>query len=406
MKRSLLILGALALSLTACTPAPASTLPPEAPATADSAAPMEAPAEIPAAPASAGGIRGSSDLQQDGVMRYSVHAGDPTEAGFSAQVLALDCTTGQQTVLYALEEPVQQTGVPFARNGVVYFLADRTLYKIPADGGAVETVSLTEEFYPVAADDTAAYAFYFGQGANQYMGSRLDLQTGAITPLTLPTQTYGLWTVNEPQVFLCRLVTEAPLPSLETGDIYAAALQNALCEYGWYDLAGGTFRKVAEEPYYGVEQPDGTTRRRSFEGMAGGRLYFVWRQVGTDGATLQAGIESCNPDGEDWQPVADLPQRADAVWTLEQNGQLRWILGQTAGLWVYDLADSQLYELQSVNAASARWPSALTGNDRVLVTADVAQYGDRFAMMEISDFLADRTDCMPLDLCGKPMGII
>lgn len=395
---------ALALGLSACAPAPASSSAPAASATTDTAAP--APAQEAAPAASTGGIRGNDNLQQDGVMRYSVYVGNPTEEGFSAQVLALDCTTGQQTVLYAPEEPVQQTGTPFARNGTVYLFADRTMYRIPAGGGTAETVALSEVFYPTSADDTAAYSLYFEQGANNYVGKRLDLETGAITPLTLPAQTYGIWAVNEPQVFLCRLVTDSPLPGLEEGEMYAAALQNAVCEYGWYDLGDGSFRKVAEEPYYGVEQPDGTTRRRSFEGMAGGRLYFVWRQIGTDGATLQAGIESCDFNGEDWQPVADLPQRADAVWTLEQNDQLRWILGQTSGLWVYDLADGQLYELQTVNAASDRWPSALTGNDRVLVSADVARYGDRFAMMEISDFLADRTDCIPLDLCGKPMGII
>ena len=61
--------------------------------------------------------------------------------------------------------------------------------------------------------------------------------------------------MNEPRIFLCRLVTEVPLPSVEEEEIYAAAMQNAICEYGWYDWRPGDFQKVAEDPTTAPSSP-------------------------------------------------------------------------------------------------------------------------------------------------------
>ena len=225
--------------------------------------------------------------------------------------------------------------------------------------------------------------------------------------MNLPVQTKELWALNEPRIFLCRLVTEAPLPSVEEEEIYAAAMQNAICEYGWYDLATGDFQKVAEEPYYGAEQSDGTKLRREFKGLAGGRLYFVWRMVDEKSVTRSAGIESCALDGTDWQPVTDLPAGSDAVWTLEQNDALRWSVGENNGFWVYDVADGQTYTDCAVSQTDG-WVYALTGNDRVLFSLDPDLYGDQYpggyAMEDMDDFLAGRTDWMPLELCGEQTG--
>ena len=406
MKRSLLTLLTLALCLSACAPA-APAPQSEAPAAVTTeTAPAEESGQTAAA-ASAGNIRGNGDLQQDGALRYSIGYTDPSEGEQKFRVLVLDCDTGKQTSLYTLEEPAQTVSKPFVVNGTVYVFADQTMYQIPAAGGEARKVALSASFYPTSMDDTAGYSFSYDDSVNNFLCTRLDLQTGELSQVNLPAQTQEIWALNEPRIFLCRLVTEVPLPSVEEGEIYAAAMQNAICEYGWYDLATGDFQKVAEEPYYGAEQSDGTKRRREFKGLAGGRLYFVWRMVDEESVTRSAGIESCALDGTDWQPVTDLPAGSDAVWTLEQNDALRWIISENDGLWVYDVADGQTYTDGAVSQTEG-WAYALTGNDRVLLSLDPDLYGDQYpggyAMEDMDDFLAGRTDWMPLELCGEQIG--
>ena len=406
MKRSLLTLLTLALCLSACAPA-APAPQSEAPAAVTTeTAPAEESGQTAAA-ASAGNIRGNGDLQQDGALRYSIGYTDPSEGEQKFRVLVLDCDTGKQTSLYTLEEPAQTVSKPFVVNGTVYVFADQTMYQIPAAGGEARKVALSASFYPTSMDDTAGYSFSYDDSVNNFLCTRLDLQTGELSQVNLPAQTQEIWALNEPRIFLCRLVTEVPLPSVEEGEIYAAAMQNAICEYGWYDLATGDFQKVAEEPYYGAEQSDGTKRRREFKGLAGGRLYFVWRMVDEESLTRSAGIESCALDGTDWQSATDLPAGSDAVWTLEQNDALRWIISENDGLWVYDVADGQTYTDCAVSQTEG-WAYALTGNDRVLLSLDPDLYGDQYpggyAMEDMDDFLAGRTDWMPLELCGEQIG--
>lgn len=406
MKRSLLTLLALAFCLSACAPA-APAPQSEAPAAVTTeTAPAEESGQTAAA-ACAGNIRGNGDLQQDGALRYSIGYTDPSEGEQKFRVLVLDCDTGKQTSLYTLEEPAQTVSKPFVVNGTVYVFTDKTMYQIPAAGGEARKVDLSAFFYPTSMDDTAGYSFSYDDSVNNFLCTRLDLQTGELSQVNLPAQTQEIWALNEPRIFLCRLVTEVPLPSVEEGEIYAAAMQNAICEYGWYDLATGDFQKVAEEPYYGAEQSDGTKRRREFKGLAGGRLYFVWRMVDEESLTRSAGIESCALDGTDWQSATDLPAGSDAVWTLEQNDALRWIVGENNGFWVYDVADGQTYTDCAVSQTDG-WAYALTGNDRVLLSLDPDLYGDQYpggyAMEDMDDFLAGRTDWMPLELCGEQIG--
>ena len=406
MKRSLLTLLSLALCLSACAPADSAPQSEAPAAVTTETAPAEESGQTAAA-ASAGNIRGNGDLQQDGALRYSIGYTDPSEGEQKFRVLVLDCDTGKQTSLYTLEEPAQTVSKPFVVNGTVYVFADQTMYQIPAAGGEARKVDLSAFFYPTSMDDTAGYSFSYDDSVNNFLCTRLDLQTGELSQVNLPAQTQEIWALNEPRIFLCRLVTEVPLPSVEEGEIYAAAMQNAICEYGWYDLATGDFQKVAEEPYYGAEQSDGTKRRREFKGLAGGRLYFVWRMVDEESLTRSAGIESCALDGTDWQSATDLPAGSDAVWTLEQNDALRWIVGENNGFWVYDVADGQTYTDCAVSQTEG-WAYALTGNDRVLLSLDPDLYGDQYpggyALEDMDDFLAGRTDWMPLELCGEQTG--
>lgn len=409
MKRTLLGLLTLAICLSACTPAAPETET-EAPvtATAETAPGTETASTAKTETPAAGGIRGDNGLQQDGALRYSIGNADPSEGENRFRLLVLDCETGRQSCLYTLDEPAQTVSDPFAVNGMVYVFADQTMYQIPADGGEARKMTLPAPFYPTSMDEAAGYSFAFDTGVNNFCCTRLDLQTGELSQVKLPAQTNRVWAVNQPRVFLCRLVTDAPLPSVDEGELYGAAIQNAVCEYGWYDLTDGTFQKVAEEPYYGVEQPDGTKRRREFEGMADGRLYFVWRVLDGESVTQRAGIESCAPDGTDWQPVTDLPQGGDAVWTLEEKDELRWIISDSGGRWVYDVADGQAYAVETLPMSDG-WVYGLTDNDRVLLGLDPVRYGDRypggFAMADRKAFLEGSTDWMPLELYGAQRGI-
>lgn len=402
MKRTLLSLLTLAICLSACTPAVPEN-PKEAPVTATV---ETAPAKTETT--ATGGIRGDGGLQQDGALRYSIGYADASEGENRFRLLVLDCETGRQSCLYTLDEPAQTVSDPFVVNGTVYAFADQTMYQIPTDGGEARKVALSAPFYPTSMDEAAGYSFAFDTGVNNFCCTRLDLQTGEFSQMNLPAQTNSVWAVNQPQVFLSRLVTETPLPSVDEGELYAAAIQNAVCEYGWYDLTGGAFQKVVEEPYYGVAQSDGTKRRREFAGMADGRLYFVWRILDGEGVTQRAGIESCAPDGTDWQPVTGLPQGGDAVWTLEEKDELRWIVSDSGGRWVYDMADGQAYAVETLPMSDG-WVYGLTDNDRVLLSLNPEKYGDRypggFAMADRKAFLEGSTDWMPLELYGEQRGI-
>ena len=405
MKKAIGMLLALAFCLTACAPAAA----PESAAgdTADTAqaeasAPASAAAELPA-----GTLRGSSTMGDTGEARYTLASSlqDFTPGtAYELQVLRLDYAAARQDCIYTVEMTVGEDGATqsaslLVQNDAVYLFVGTTMYKIPLEGGEAETMTIQQEIYPTAADDTSVYYFVF-DAHNQYSGLRMDLATGQCTELQLPSQTWDIWPVGETRFLLCRLLTNTPLPGPQEGDAYNAALQNATCEYDWYDPATGELEKVMTEPYYGTEQPDGSSRMHRFLGAGGGRLYFNWYgQV--DGQTVDAGVESCDMTGADWQPVSALPEGTDGGEMGEQNGSLRWIGSYLAtnDCLIYDVTTGKTWENVPIDN---NWPVAFTGDGRLLVdnsiTEESGEFHEAYGLVDLEDYLNGTGEVTPVTL--------
>lgn len=401
MKKAIGMLLALAFCLTACAPAAA----PESAAagTADTAQQeASAAAEFPA-----GTLRGSSTMGDTGEARYtlasSVQEFTPGTA-YELQVLRLDYAAARQDCIYTVEMTVgedgsTQSGSLLVENDAVYLFVGTTMYKIPLEGGEAETMTIQQEIYPTAADDTSVYYFVFDEH-NQYSGLRMDLATGQCTELQLPPQTWDIWAVGESRFLLCRLLTDTPLPGPQEGDAYNAALQNATCEYDWYDPATGALEKVMTEPYYGTGQSDGSSRMHRFLGAGGGRLYFNWYSQ-VEGQNVDAGVESCDMTGADWQPLTALPEGVDGGEMGEQNGSLRWIGSYLAtnNCLIYDVATGKAWEKVPIDN---NWPVAFTGDGRLLVDNSITEasgdFHEAYGLVNLEDYLGGTGEVTPVTL--------
>lgn len=394
MKRALFTLLALAFCLSACTPA-ASTAP-----EADTAPAAQETAETSAAETntalSAGSLRGDGYLGESDTAWYQMEHELQADGTLKMQVVKLDYATARKSVLCTIEEPATQVGDAMLRGDTVYAFVDQTMYKIPANGGEAQAVPLEQKFYPTAADEVNAYNFTYDSGSNNFVGLRLDLATGQITDLQMPAQTWEVWAVGEDRFLLCRLLTETPLPNAEEAEMYAAAIQNAVCEYDWYDPATGELEKILEEPYYGAEQPDGTKRMHRFLGLRDGRLYFSWTVPGEDGTALDAGAESCTLQGQDWQAVPGWPQGQEALYSRLQNNRLRWAVG--TGGWNFDLETGTAYTVEERADTSFL---AFAGDDRVLVqvfnTDDQGNYQVSYALADAQAYLNGTAELTPIE---------
>lgn len=401
MKRVLFSLLALAFCLSACTPAASPTQESEAAALAEETT-ETAQEETNAAQTtalSAESLRGDGYLGESDTAWYQMEHELQADGTLKMQVVKLDYGTAQKSVLYTIEEPATQVGGAMLRGDTVYAFADQTMYKIPANGGEAQAVPLGQLFFPFAADENSAYNFIYDSGSGKNVGFRLDLATGQITDQQLPAQTWQVWAVGESRFLLCRLLTETPLPNAEEAEMYAAALQNAVCEYDWYDPATGELEKILEEPYYGAEQPDGTKRMHRFLGLRDGRLYFSWIIPGEDGTALDAGAESCTLQGQDWQAVPGWPQGQEPIYARLQNNRLRWVVGYGAsGNMVLDLESGTLCEVANENNAT---PLAFAGDDRVLLysvdTDDQENYYESYALADVDDYLNGTAELTPIE---------
>ena len=398
MKRALFSLLALAFCLSACTPAASPTQESEAAALAEETT-ETAQEETNAAQTtalSAESLRGDGYLGESDTAWYQMEHELQADGTLKMQVVKLDYATARRSVLCTIEEPATQVGDAMLRGDTVYAFVDQTMYKIPANGGEAQAVPLEQKFYPTAADEVNAYNFTYDSGSNNFVGLRLDLATGQITDLQMPAQTWEVWAVGEDRFLLCRLLTETPLPNAEEAEMYAAAIQNAVCEYDWYDPATGELEKILEEPYYGAEQPDGTKRMHRFLGLRDGRLYFSWTVPGEDGTALDAGAESCTLQGQDWQAVPGWPQGQEALYSRLQNNRLRWA-GGTGG-WNFDLETGTAYTVEDRADTSFL---AFAGDDRVLVqvfnTDDQGNYQVSYALADAQAYLNGTAELTPIE---------
>lgn len=390
MKKSLLVLLALGLGLSACTPA-------ESSAAASEPVTVEATGE--SVPAEEGTAFPVGHLR---MIQYYESTADEifnavhfwNDAGeLQLQLLEINLTNGQRTSLYFGACPGQSGVQVLPWQGQLCLFAGDTLYKVPQEGGTAQAIPLGSEQSPEYADEYAAYDFEYDMNAGGNSGTRIDLETGQVTDLELPGQIGEIYPTGSSRFMVARAITEAPLPSSEDWDMYDALLQSGEREFDWYDPATGALEKVMAEPYYGVEQPDGVRRRHDFLGMAGDRLYFSWYKE--DGSA--GGVESCALDGSDWQPMQGRLEKERPAWVFNQGGALRWLMGGEPGdLWIYDLSDGQMYELPHITVSNG-WPEALVGQNQVMVSQG-RETGmvDGYALISLPDYLAGSTDWTPI----------
>ncbi len=395
MKRSFACFLSLAVCLSGCTPA-ASEPAGEAPATAETA-PAEETVETAAFPV--GSLVGNRDDAPLPGKMYRIWQSEDSPQS----LLELDCETGQERCLYTFEAepPVTLGGVMQVQPDLIRQVLGQTLYTIPLDGGAVQTLPLAEPFEPMACDVYGAYEFWGGDWNAGKHFRRLDYATGQITELKTPDQVQQHWAVGQDRIILWRLVTDAPLPSIHNqNQQYYAAVQSAISEYDWYDPATGELEKIYAEPYYGVEQADGTHRERYFLGMAGARLYFqnTHQLRGDPGVeVLDIQVDSCAADGTDWQTECTLPEEADSPDTLWEGSSLRWLIDDTTGqMRIYDLQDHTWHTVGPA-AWNSTFPEALPGNGKVYLARAKEDGNLTHGLADLEDYLAGSTDWTPVE---------
>lgn len=390
MKKSLFALLALAFCLTACTPAESATPESDTPPATEEIA-ETATAETAAFPV--GHLRVVSYRESTADAVYNTVFAWQEEDVPVLQLLQVDLTTARRSRLFSIEAPRQEISsvVPY-ENSICVFAND-SMYQVPQNGGEARVVPLGGNFMPDYADEYSAYDFDYTYPDTHKSGVRLDLATGELTSLQLPAQTQVIYAVGADRFLLMRLITDVPLPDSRDWEQYEAVCQNATAEYDWYDPATGELETIWQTPYYGIQQPDGSKKRYSLLGMAGDRLYFDWfAGEGTIGGT-----ESCAADGTDWQALPGQPGNERSTWTFTQNGSLRWLMGGSEGsLWIYDLADGQVYEMPHITGTNG-WPELFVGQDQVMVAVGTEPYVvSNFAFISIKDYLAGSTDWIPI----------
>lgn len=395
----LLALLALALALTACAPAA-----PQSAATTETAPAAETAETALAKTAGEQAAFPVGHLQEIDLGAATDTAfyqlDTPWVEGEPAQTVLTrtDTATGATEVVYTFGE-VQQSNAPFLVGDDVIVICDETLYKFPQVGGAPQTLPLEQPFSAWFYDEYGVYEFMYGQGKSNYTARRLDLETGQITELNLPPQTWQLCATGSDRFVLCRLLTDTPLPNAGSEvEKYAVVIQNATCEYDWYDPATGKLEAILQEPYYGVDQGDGTRRQRRFLGVADGKLVFSWEHFGSEYTLLDSGFERCDAGGEGWEPLPNLPENsASGRLSLQQDGQLRWLLcgpGEGA-LGVYDLATATFHPRADLTSSAIGWPECLLGGEKVLVVVST-ENSSGYALIDQADYLAGSTAWTPI----------
>ena len=402
MKHLLPALLALALALTACAPAA-----PQSAATTETAPAAETAETAPAETAGEQAAFPVGHLQEIDLGAATDTAfyqlDTPWVEGEPAQTVLTrtDTATGATEVVYTFGE-VQQGNAPFLVGDDVIVICDETLYKFPQAGGAPQTLPLEQPFSAWFYDEYGVYEFMYGQGKSNYTARRLDLETGQITELQLPPQTWQLCATGSDRLILCRLLTDTPLPDLITqSEFYAVVIQNATYEYDWYDPATGTLEAILQEPYYGVDQGDGTRRQRRFLGVADGKLVFSWEHFGSEYTLLDSGFARCDAGGEGWEALPNLPQENAVSWMrLERDGQLRWLIcgpGEGA-LGVYDLAGEVFYPRADLTSSAIGWPERFLGSEKLLVYIST-ENSTGYALIDQADYLAGSTAWTPVQPC-------
>ena len=66
-------------------------------------------------------------------------------------------------------------------------------------------------------------------------------------------------------------------------------------------------------------------------------------------------------------------------------------------MWIYDLADGQVYEMPHITGTNG-WPELFVGQDQVMVAVGTEPYVvSNFAFISTEDYLAGSTDWTPIE---------
>ncbi len=256
MKKSLFALLALAVCLTACTPAesatPESDTPPVKEETAETAT-----AETAAFPV--GHLRVVSYRESTADAVYNTVFAWQEDVPV-LQLLQVDLTTARRSCLFSIESPRQEISslVPY-ENSICVFAND-SMYQVPKTAGKPGLCRWGGTLCPITQTSIAPMILTIPTPIPHKSGVRLDLATGELTSLQLPAQTQVIYAVGADRFLLMRLITDVPLPDSRDWEQYEAVCQNATAEYDWYDPATGELETIWQVPYYGIQQPDGSKK--------------------------------------------------------------------------------------------------------------------------------------------------
>ena len=262
-------------------------------------------------------------------------------------------------------------------------------------------------------DGAALYGYaYDALPAGNSAGYRIALADGGVTNFPL-TQYERIEGAQGDRLLTTRPVADAPLPDPnQNREAYAAALQNAVVEYGWLDPATGARSKILETPY---QPQDGNVCL--FRGLQGGKLYFHKEEHTSAGAQL-CSIWAYDPAAGSWQAVVD-PLAHDSMFlrwagaatlpgTAEQAGRYLWLEGSRGSVldlgWVWDAAQNELTAIQQTMAgdpyARPVRSVAQTDDGRFLVRTAYRGEGELYdyGLIGIDAFLQGSTAYTPVQM--------
>ena len=178
----------LVICLTACTPA-ASTAPEPAPVTEQTAESAAETATEETAAFPVGHLRALCYRESTADAVYNAAAAQPEGGDPVLQLLKVDLADALRSSVFAVEGENWEIPKVVPYENSVCLFANGAMYRVPQSGGEAEVLPLGDAFAPDYADEYSAYDFVYNYPDSRTDGARLDLATGALTPLQLPSQT-------------------------------------------------------------------------------------------------------------------------------------------------------------------------------------------------------------------------
>lgn len=398
MKKSLLVLLALALCLSACGPADSKTEE-TFNSTVENLQTPETGAEQTALPP-VGTLTMNLGAREDDTGYYDTATWKNPDTGETRWVLyRLDYPTGRQKILYdfgSYDSGEVSVSDPFVQKDAVYVEGNNSLYCLLLDGGEMAILPLDQTVGSSFSDENAGYrlASNLYENNTQPTVQRVDLQTGAVTQWKLPAMYItGVYGCSQDRVLVGRLITDQPLPSPEEEELFDVVMKAGTLEYDWLDITTGELETVLTCPYAGHPDENGQTRYWDYLGMTADSLYF--RQTVTDaqGKLQAATIDRCALDGSGMETILQ-PETSNNPYPVNRGARLAWLLDYdySGPATIYDVEQGKTYENISIRASDSGWPLILTNDGRVLVNDRYDGARPIYALINPEDYLAGSRD--------------